>query len=362
MRDLTGRSLRVVRRDGDLFEPLADELVEVVLGMLDSKSLGRTACCNRRLQQMATEELQDRKQKFTDIIDLDLHCTCEDIDDEEERESHCCAPRSGIAQVSSMLPTALSILSAEMHTDTNISFSLCNFLQDAANWPELRPALAEAGAIEAAVAAMRAQPKDENIQNNAALIIDNMNRGYDNETYCGEFWIDETESNTPWTRRCIAAGALEAAAIALRNHPFDREVQEAGTAVFLTLCADGYAAGSRASSAGAVELIEAAITNHDDSDYLALAAEAAILMIQKSALCAMPAAERRSRFASSRCCFDGHALEPHLKNEAFRAQFLWAGEDTFYCDGCYASIPWGSKNYRCDECDFDLCLECAPCP
>ena len=48
MRDLSGRSLRVVRRDGDLFEPLADELVEVVLGMLDSKSLGSTACCNRQ--------------------------------------------------------------------------------------------------------------------------------------------------------------------------------------------------------------------------------------------------------------------------------------------------------------------------
>ena len=46
------RSLRVLDREEDAFEPLADELVEVVLGMLDTKSLGRTVCCNRRLQQL----------------------------------------------------------------------------------------------------------------------------------------------------------------------------------------------------------------------------------------------------------------------------------------------------------------------
>ena len=53
------RSLRVMRREQDAFEPLADELVDVVLGMLDSKSLCGAVCCNRRLQKLAAESVCD---------------------------------------------------------------------------------------------------------------------------------------------------------------------------------------------------------------------------------------------------------------------------------------------------------------
>ena len=97
------RSLRVMRREQDAFEPLADELVEVVLGMLDTKSLGRTACCNRRLRQLATDTRRDRDEKLGTFRSLVLECNSSGDD----------APRAGFASIEEAILPAVSILRAE---------------------------------------------------------------------------------------------------------------------------------------------------------------------------------------------------------------------------------------------------------
>ena len=109
------RSLRVLDREEDAFEPLADELVEVVLGMLDTKSLGRTVCCNRRLQQLASEALRDREEKLATIRSLILERN------DEPHPDDASAPRLGFAAIEEMILPSVSILRAETRHEQQVA-------------------------------------------------------------------------------------------------------------------------------------------------------------------------------------------------------------------------------------------------
>ena len=187
------RSLRVLDREEDAFEPLADELVEVVLGMLDTKSLGRTVCCNRRLQQLASAALRDREEKLATIRSLVL-----------ERNEDASAPRSGFAAIEEAILPAVSILRAEARHDAPTATQLCGFLCRATVWKELQSSVGEAGGIDAVVAASRAYPHHALLQLTALFTICNLQ----NEDHGRFHECNEEKPFTRWSRPSIAAGGL----------------------------------------------------------------------------------------------------------------------------------------------------------
>jgi hypothetical protein len=261
---------------------------------------------------------------------------------------HQHAPQAGFASAEEAILPAVSILQVETCGGGDIAEELCDFLCRAALWDALRSSVGEAGAIEAAVAALRAHPHRAFLQCQALFLICNLNT---NPIF---FEYNEAQPHTPWSRPSIAAGALELAAAALRRHPDDAQVQGAATGVIHNLCGDGFAAGSRAMKLGAVPLIEAAVRNHQQDDFLEQWAPLAIRNVQRADACTIPLSERRSRFAVG-LCFDGHSVEPEVM-----VQDIYPDCGKVICDVCAKTIPWGTEIWRCDQCEFDVCLECCP--
>ena len=119
-------------------------------------------------------------------------------------------------------------------------------------------AAAEAGAIEAVVAAMRAHPQEEGVQENGCCALADM--------CCG----DDAAAAVARRQRAAAAGAIEEVVAALRAHPQEEGVQENGCLVLGNMCFGNDAAAAarkqRAAAAGAIEEVVAAMRAHPQEE------------------------------------------------------------------------------------------------
>jgi hypothetical protein len=94
-------------------------------------------------------------------------------------------------------------------------------------------AAAEAGAIEAVVAAMRAHPQEEGVQKDGCSALADMCCGND-------------AAAAARTQRAAAAGAIEEVVAAMRAHPQEEKVQENGCLVLAYVCYGDDAAAAAA--------------------------------------------------------------------------------------------------------------------
>eukprot|EP00964_Phaeocystis_antarctica_P033928 scaffold19261_cov55-Phaeocystis_antarctica.AAC.1 len=114
-------------------------------------------------------------------------------------------------------------------------------------------AAAEAGAIEATVAALRAHPQEEGVQKQGCGALVNI--------CCGD-----DAAGRARCQRATAAGAIEVVVAAMRACPQEVDVQEYGCGALGNMCFGDDAAAAarrqRAATAGAIEVVVAAMQAH----------------------------------------------------------------------------------------------------
>jgi hypothetical protein len=115
-------------------------------------------------------------------------------------------------------------------------WALCNLTVNADN----NVKAGAAGAVEAAVAALRAHPDCAVVQELGCWVLINLTVNADNKVKAG------------------AAGAVEAVVAALRAHPDCAAVQKQGCRALANVCFSDAALQRRAREAGAIEVLQAA--------------------------------------------------------------------------------------------------------
>ena len=113
----------------------------------------------------------------------------------------------------------------------------------------------DAGVVEAAIASMRAHPQAAGVQQQGCVLL--------NYVCCGTDEEEDPARLAARSQRAAEAGGIEAVVAAMRAHALVAEVQEEGATVLCNMCygrdAAGLARAQRAVEAGALEAVVAAI-------------------------------------------------------------------------------------------------------
>ena len=142
------------------------------------------------------------------------------------------------------------------HSHADVVLDLCRRLFQLSTPPGSEQPAADAGAIEALCAALRALPSDRQVQSTACGALHNVIFG-------------GSPAAASRKGRAVAAGITEAVAAAMWSHPGDQHMQRNGCLAFLCVAhgQDDGAEGrrQRAAAAGALECVVAAMTSPSSS-------------------------------------------------------------------------------------------------
>ena len=157
------------------------------------------------------------------------------------------------------LAEAVAALRAHLPV-VRVAEKACLRLQDLCEPIGSEPAAEEAGVIEAVVAVLQAHPQVACVQLAACELIHNICFGSDEAGHS----LVRSEAGLARAERAAEAGAIEAVVAAMRAHPHEAAVQEIGCVTLIELCGGTSHLAQRAIDAGGRTVVVAAMQAHPD--------------------------------------------------------------------------------------------------